>query len=94
MRKSILSLALSTAFGLITIFLGTLGMRARRSKPATGMERLVGEVGVSRTALNPEGMVFVHGEYWKARSTEGIAAGERVRVDKVEDLMLVVRKAV
>ncbi len=89
-----IAFAVSAAFGLITIFLGMLGMRARRRKPATGMESLVGELGVSRTAVNPEGMVFIHGEYWKARSAESIAAGEHVRVDKVEDFMLVVRKAV
>ncbi|HEX3681604.1 MAG TPA: NfeD family protein [Bryobacteraceae bacterium] len=88
-----LAFAVSAAFGLITIFLGTLAMRARRRRPATGMENLVGEMGTSRTAVDPEGTVFVHGEYWKARSSESIAAGERVRVDKVEDLVLIVRKA-
>jgi membrane-bound serine protease (ClpP class) len=89
-----LAIAVSTAFGLITIFLGVLGMRARKGKQLTGMETLVGETGVSRTAIDPEGMVFVRGEYWKARSPDAIAAGERVRVDGVQDLVLVVRKAV
>ncbi|HTU44436.1 MAG TPA: NfeD family protein [Bryobacteraceae bacterium] len=89
-----LAFSVSVAFGLITIFLGTLAMRARKLKPATGMDSLVGEVGVSRTAVDPEGTVFVHGEYWKARSGESISAGERVRVDKVEDLVLIVRRAV
>lgn len=89
-----IAFAVSVAFGLITIFLGVLGMRARKSKQLTGMDALVGETGVSRTAIAPEGMVFVHGEYWKARSPDAIVAGERVRVDRVEDLMLVVRKAV
>jgi membrane-bound serine protease (ClpP class) len=89
-----LAFAVSVAFGLITIFLGVLGMRARKSKQLTGMQTLVGETGVSRTAIDPEGMVFVHGEYWKARSPDTILAGERVRVDRVEELVLVVRKAV
>jgi membrane-bound serine protease (ClpP class) len=89
-----LAVAVSAAFGLITIFLGVLGMRARKGKQLTGMQTLVGETGVSRTVIDPEGMVFVHGEYWKARSPDAIAAGERVRVDRVEDLVLVVRKAV
>jgi membrane-bound serine protease (ClpP class) len=88
-----LAISVSAAFGVITIFLGMLGMRARRRKPVTGMESLVGETGISRTALDPEGTVFVHGEYWKARSTENISAGQRVCVDKVEDFVLVVRKA-
>lgn len=89
-----LAFAVSAAFGLITIFLGALGMRARRRKPAIGMENLVGEMGMARTSVDPEGTVFVHGEYWKARSPESIPAGERVQVDKVEDLVLIVRKAV
>lgn len=85
--------AVSAAFGLITIFLGTLAMRARKNRLLTGIESLVGETGVSRTALDPEGTVFVHGEYWKARSTETIPAGERVQVDGVQDLVLTVRRA-
>jgi membrane-bound serine protease (ClpP class) len=89
-----LALAVSGAFGIITIFLGMLAIRARRSKHATGMETLIGETGVSRTPIGPEGTVFVHGEYWKARSGELIAAGERVQVERVEDLVLIVRKAV
>jgi membrane-bound serine protease (ClpP class) len=88
------AVAVSVAFGFITIFLAVLGMRARKGKRLTGMETLVGEMGVSRTAVDPEGMVFVHGEYWKARSLDAIAAGERVRVDAVENLVLLVRKAV
>jgi membrane-bound serine protease (ClpP class) len=89
-----LAFAASAAFGLITIFLGVLGMRARKARLLTGTDSLVGETGVSRTAIDPEGTVFVHGEYWKARSAEPIPVGEAVRVDKVEDLTLVVRRAV
>jgi membrane-bound serine protease (ClpP class) len=86
--------AVSVAFGLITVFLGSLAMKARKYKHLTGMETLVGETGVSRTAIDPEGTVFVHGEYWKARSTDAIAPGEPVRVDGVKDLILFVKKAV
>jgi len=89
-----LAIAVSAAFGLITIFLGMLGMRAGRRKPAMGMESLVGVVGTARTAVDPEGTVFIQGEYWKARAAEHIPAGDRVCVDKVEDFVLVVRKAI
>ncbi len=85
--------AVSAAFGLITIFLGSLAMRAQKGKLMTGLESLVGETGVTRTAIDPEGTVFVHGEYWKARSQESIAAGEQVRVDQVHDLVLMVKRA-
>jgi membrane-bound serine protease (ClpP class) len=89
-----LAFAVSVAFGVITIFLGVLGMRARKSKLLTGEQTMVGETGVSKTAINPEGTVFVHGEYWKARSAEVIAPGEHVRVENVEDFTLVVKKTV
>jgi membrane-bound serine protease (ClpP class) len=55
----------------------------------TGIETLVGELGVSRTEINPEGTVFVRGEYWQARSAQPIAAGERVSIKGVQrDLIL------
>ncbi|MBV9155146.1 MAG: nodulation protein NfeD, partial [Acidobacteriaceae bacterium] len=44
-----LALAVSLAFGMITIFLGFLAMRTRKSKHLTGLESLVGEIGVSKT---------------------------------------------
>ncbi|MBV9406779.1 MAG: hypothetical protein JO211_15640, partial [Acidobacteriaceae bacterium] len=89
-----IAFAVSVAFGMITIFLGVLAMRARNTKKLTGMEALVGETGVSRTVIDPEGTVFVHGEYWKARSPDAIAPGERVLVDRIDNRVLVVRKAV
>jgi len=53
----------------------------------------VGERGVVYTPLNPEGQVFVHGEYWQAVSDEPIAKGESVMVLEVVDLKLRVRRA-
>ncbi len=47
-----------------------------------------------QTALDPDGLVFVHGELWKARAAgEPIPAGESVRVQGIEDgLVLVVER--
>lgn len=83
-----LAIAISAAFGMITVFLGLLGMRARKSKQMTGIETLIGEVGVSRTEINPEGTVFVRGEYWRARSSRPIAAGQRVSIKRVEGSLI------
>lgn len=94
-----LAIAVSLAFGIITIFLGFLGMRARKNKHATGPESLIGETGVARTEIHPEGVaqpfgtVFVHGELWQARANRVIAPGERVRVERVQDLVVYVREA-
>jgi len=50
----------------------------------------VNEVAVAHTPLNPEGKVFVHGEFWDAVCTRPVEAGARVRVVAVEGLRLTV----
>jgi membrane-bound serine protease (ClpP class) len=94
----VLALAVSVALGLITIFLGFLGMRARKNKRIMGLESLVGEVGVARTEIHPAGAyppgtVFVNGEYWQALSQAPIPPGQRVRVERVQDLIVYVKEA-
>jgi membrane-bound serine protease (ClpP class) len=76
------------------VVVSTLAFRAYRSKPKSGMEGLVGEVGVVKKPLDPEGLVFVHGEYWRAVSGEKLEPGEMVTVEEVAGLILKVRKAV
>jgi membrane-bound serine protease (ClpP class) len=85
-----LSTALATAlpFALITMFLLTLVVRARRGKVVTGVEALLEEVAVARTALAPKGKVFLHGEYWDAVSSGPVEAGAQVRVVSVDGLTL------
>lgn len=89
----LLAAAVAISFGIITVFLGYLGMSARTQKPAIGIETLVGEIGEARTGINPEGTVFVHGEYWHARSNQPIAAGKRIAVEKVKNLVVFVKEA-
>jgi membrane-bound serine protease (ClpP class) len=84
------AVAVSIPFGLITIFLLKLAVRARRRKVVTGEYGLIGEIGIARTPIRPEGKVFVHGEIWNARSDSGVDAGESVRVAAVRDLVLTV----
>jgi membrane-bound serine protease (ClpP class) len=76
------------------VIVSTLAFRAYRSKPQSGVEGLIGEVGVVKKPLDPEGLVFVHGEYWRAVSDEKLEPGEMVAVDQVTGLILKVRKAV
>src|SRR5438876_8283507 len=66
MRVNLLTaLAVSIPLGLITVFLMTIALRARRNKVVTGAQGLVGEVGMAQSTLAPQGKVFVHGEIWK-----------------------------
>jgi membrane-bound serine protease (ClpP class) len=82
------ALAVSIPLGVITVFLMTIALRARRNKVVTGIEGLIGEVAVAQTALAPGGKVFVHGEIWDATSSAHVPAGEKVRVRKVDGLEL------
>ena len=54
---------------------------------------MIGEVGVARTALEPEGQVLVHGEYWDAVAASNIPAGAQVRVKGMAGLKLQVEPA-
>ena len=81
---------LSVPFALITMFLVTIVIRARRNKVLTGPSGMVGEIGVSRTALEPEGQVLVRGEYWDAVASTNLPAGARVRVKAVSGLKVIV----
>jgi membrane-bound serine protease (ClpP class) len=75
------------------VIVSTLAFRAYRAKPQSGVEGLIGEVGVVKNPVDPEGLVFVHGEYWRALSDEKLEPGEMVTVEEVTGLVLKVRKA-
>ncbi|MEA2239160.1 MAG: hypothetical protein QOC81_3884 [Thermoanaerobaculia bacterium] len=87
------ALAASIPIGMIAIFLMTLVLRARHGRVATGSEGMIGEIGVARTAVGPDGKVFVHGELWNAVAKSAIAEGTRVRVAAINGLHLVVEPA-
>ncbi|MGB7025907.1 MAG: nodulation protein NfeD [Candidatus Acidiferrum sp.] len=84
------ALAVTLPFALITVFLMRLVLRSRRWKLTTGSEELVGEEGVTTSALvaGQEGMIRIHGELWRAVSPQGVAEGKLVRVRRVEGLKL------
>jgi len=84
------ALGLALPFSAITMFLLSLAVRARRAKVETGQEGMVGETGAAVTPLEPEGKVFVHGEYWDAVSLQPVPAGGRVRVTAIHQLKLTV----
>jgi membrane-bound serine protease (ClpP class) len=69
-------------------------VEAHRDQPVrTGSEELVGSVAEARSTLDPEGRVWVAGTIWSARLADGrgpVSLGDRVLVDAVEGLTLVV----
>jgi len=73
-------------------FAVTMAIRARLKKPTTGMEGLVGEIGITTTTVAPEGKVSIHGEFWDVISDQNIERGEKVQVIGVTNLKLKVKK--
>lgn len=68
-------------------------VEAHEAPPRTGAEELVGTVAEVRSVLDPEGQVWIEGALWRARRGDGegrIELGDRVRVEAVEGLTLVV----
>jgi membrane-bound serine protease (ClpP class) len=68
---------------------------AHRDQPVrTGSEELVGSTGEARSTIDPEGQILLEGALWRARLAAGAAptrAGDRVTVEAVEGLTLVVQ---
>jgi membrane-bound serine protease (ClpP class) len=89
-----LATALSSglAFGLITVFLLRLALKARRSKSRVGADAMIGQIAVVTEPLAPCGQVLVNGELWQAESATPAAAGEQVRVRGLRDLTLLVER--
>ena len=82
--------ALSLVFFMFII---GFGLRALQSKPTTGSEGLLGEIGEALTPLNPEGRVKVHGEIWNAISVSGkISKDARIKIVGLENLTLRVQE--
>jgi membrane-bound serine protease (ClpP class) len=89
------------ALGLLSLvtffFVARKVLEAHRDEPVrTGAEELVGATAEARTTLDPEGQVWIEGALWRARVGDGdgpVRLGDRVRVDAVEGLTLVVRPA-
>ena len=89
-RGTILGVALTAALLMAT--LTGLVIRSWRSQPVSGVDGLVHEEGTALSDLDPEGKVFVHGEYWNARSVNPVRKGARIRVTKVNALRLEVEE--
>jgi membrane-bound serine protease (ClpP class) len=93
--KLSLQVLLPTVILISAFFVAIAGLvfRAQISKPTTGSTGLVGEIGVVKKALIPDGKVFVHGELWNARAKDPIDKDAKVRIVQVVNLILEVESA-
>jgi membrane-bound serine protease (ClpP class) len=87
-----LVVGLGLAIASLWVFVSGKGFAARRQPVKTGPQTLIGEVGDVRA----RGLVFVQGELWRARPTDGskLLPGERVEVEGREGLELIVTHVV
>ena len=68
---------------------------AHRDSPVrTGTEEMIGAFAEARSTIDPEGQAWMQGTIWSARLAEGATparVGDKVRVEAVDGLTLVVR---
>ena len=91
----IVAVAAGLGFGLITVVLLRLAVRARKRKALIGPDALV---GMTATAMEPltqtvAGHVLVEGEIWLATASRPVASGEHLRVVGHDQMLLLVEPA-
>ncbi len=79
-----------TATAAATLLIVGMGIRAIRSSPKTGVEGMIGAIGIAKTTLSPEGKLAIHGELWDAVSDSPVEPGRTAKVLRVEGLTLYV----
>jgi membrane-bound serine protease (ClpP class) len=89
--RSIIFTTVAT-LGTFVLAVSYLVFRSQKSKPALGLEGLLGEVGEVRGKLSPSGKIFVHGEYWNAQADGEIDVGEKVKVVGYDGMCLKVSR--
>src|SRR4029077_3893858 len=87
-----IAVAVTLPFALLTVFLMRLVLRARAWKTQTGREEMINAQGIVVTPLadGAEGMIRIHGELWRAFSSQAVSEGKSVRVVRMEGLRLYV----
>ena len=89
----VLAVAAVAVFLFFTLVVGKVAQSMRRPH-ATGVESMVGAIGVSISSLSPTGQVRLNGETWRARAEGGdLLKDEPVEVLRTEGLTLIVKRS-
>jgi len=84
------AVAAVSVFGFVVV---TAIGKTLASPQVAGVEEILGMRARAVTVLDPEGTVFVHGENWMARASDGpIEADASVEITEMNGLVLTVRK--
>jgi membrane-bound ClpP family serine protease len=73
---------------VMLFFLLRLVIHSHRIKRHPNADKLIGMTGRTESEVTSEGLVFVRGELWPARSATKITRGKRVRVIGCSNLKL------
>jgi membrane-bound serine protease (ClpP class) len=82
----LVTMATTAAVALLGVI--WLAMRSRGLPVVSGVEELTRSEATALEDFDREGVVWVHGERWQARSAKPVHKGERLRVLAVENLVL------
>jgi membrane-bound serine protease (ClpP class) len=83
---------LAVAMSALTVLFFWVGVRrgleAQRAVPSVSAATVIGQIGETRSLVHHEGTVYVGSELWSARSEMPIAEGRRVRVVRLDGLVV------
>ena len=80
--------AMGLAGALVLLAIVSFAVRARRRPVVSGAEGLTREIAEAVEDFDHQGLVRVHGELWTAVSREPVRAGQRLKIRKVEGLVI------
>jgi membrane-bound serine protease (ClpP class) len=88
-------IALGVVSAVAFYFVTRKVIAAHRDQPVrTGTEEIIGSAAEARSSIDPDGQVWLGGSFWSARLATGadpVRLGDRVTVEAVDGLTLVVR---
>ncbi len=84
-------IALMTGWAVVAVIVYRAGSHALRVKPMAGPEAIIGMKGKVVCPLDPDGLIKIGGELWRAKSSgSSIDIGEEVTVVERNGTMLIV----
>jgi membrane-bound serine protease (ClpP class) len=84
----LMAIAISAAFGVITVLLVRIAVRARKRKARLGADALIGSRATAMEPLSPVGHVLVEGEIWQAVASQPLPAGAPLTVVGKDHMVL------
>jgi len=83
-------LLVAGGYGVAMVSGMTSMLRARFATPTIGRESMVGQMGVARSAVDPDGTVTLGGAVWRARTNRAtpISSGDPIRVVRIDGVLL------